>query len=50
MDLQLVIDSSELLCHHFIDYSDEPSEEIVLDFDGIDLPVHGDYSRKFSNA
>ncbi|MEH6561977.1 MAG: IS1380 family transposase, partial [Marinobacter sp.] len=45
-----VVKAHELLWHHFIEQHDEPPKEIVLDFDGTDVPVHGDQPGKFFNA
>jgi len=39
---QSVVKAHELLWHHFIEQHDESPKEIVLDFDGTDIPVHGD--------
>ena len=49
-DRQAIIKAHELLWHHFIDQHDQPPAEIVLDFDGTDIPVHGDQPGKFFNA
>ncbi|AZR43559.1 IS1380 family transposase [Marinobacter salarius] len=50
VDRQSVVKAHELLWHHFIEQHDEPPKEIVLDFDGTDVPVHGDQPGKFFNA
>lgn len=50
VDRQSVVKSHELLWNHFIEQHDKPSKEIVLDFDGTDVPVHGDQPGKFLNA
>jgi len=49
-DRQAIVKAHELLWHHFIEQHDEPPEEIVLDFDGTDIPVHGDQPGKFFNC
>ena len=49
-DRQAMVKAHELLWHHFIEQHDEPPKEIVLDFDGIDIPVHGDQPGKFFNG
>ena len=49
-DRQAVVRAHELLWHHFIEQYDEPPKEIVLDFDGTDIPVHGDQPGKFFNG
>lgn len=49
MDRQTIIEAHELLWHHFIEQHEEPPREIVLDFDGTDIPVHGDQPGKFFN-
>ena len=49
MDRQTLVKAHELLWHHFIEQHDEPPQEIVLDFDGTDIPVHGDQPGKFFN-
>jgi hypothetical protein len=49
MDRQTIVKAKELLWHHFIDQHDAPPKEIVLDFDGTDIPVHGDQPGKFFN-
>ncbi|MBT13419.1 MAG: IS1380 family transposase [Oceanospirillaceae bacterium] len=49
-DRQAVVKAHELLWHHFIEQYDEPPKEIVLDFDGTDIPVHGDQPGKFFNG
>jgi len=49
-DRQAVVKAHELLWHHFIEQHDEPPKEIVLDFDGTDIPVHGDQPSKFFNG
>ena len=45
-----MVKAHELLWHHFIEQHDAPPKEIVLDFDGTDVPVHGDQPGKFFNA
>lgn len=50
VDRQSVVKAHELLWQHFIEQHDEPPKEIVLDFDGTDVPVHGDQPGKFFNA
>lgn len=50
VDRQAVVKAHELLWHHFIEQHDAPPKEIVLDFDGTDVPVHGDQPGKFFNA
>jgi hypothetical protein len=42
---QSVVKAHELLWHHFIEQHDEPPREIVLDFDGTDVPVHGKVAK-----
>ena len=49
-DRQAMVKAHELLWHHFIEQHDEPPKEIVLDFDGTDIPVHGDQPGKFFNG
>lgn len=49
-DRQAIIKAHELLWRHFIDQHDAPPKEIVLDFDGTDIPVHGDQPGKHFNA
>ncbi|WNK20298.1 IS1380 family transposase [Halomonas piscis] len=49
-DRHAVVKAHELLWHHFIEQHDEPPKEIVLDFDGTDIPVHGDQPGKFFNG
>lgn len=49
-DRQAVVKAHELLWYHFIEQHDEPPKEIVLDFDGTDIPVHGDQPGKFFNG
>ena len=49
MDRQTIVKAHELLWHHFIEQHEKPSKEIVLDFDGTDIPVHGDQPGKFFN-
>lgn len=48
-DRQAIVKAHELLWHHFIEQHDEPPKEIVLDFDGTDIPVHGEQPGKFFN-
>jgi hypothetical protein len=50
VDRQAVVKAHELLWHHFIEQHEAPPKEIVLDFDGTDVPVHGDQPGKFFNA
>ena len=50
VDRKAVVKAHELLWHHFIEQHDEPPQEIVLDFDGTDIPVHGDQPGKFFNG
>lgn len=50
VDRQAVVKAHELLWHHFIEQHDKPPKEIVLDFDGTDIPVHGDQPGKFFNG
>lgn len=50
VDRQSVVKAHELLWHHFIEQHETPPKEIVLDFDGTDIPVHGDQPGKFFNA
>jgi hypothetical protein len=45
-----VVKAHELLWQHFIEQHETPPKEIVLDFDGTDIPVHGDQPGKFFNA
>lgn len=40
VDRQAVVNAHELLWHHFIEHHDRAPKEIVLDFDGTDIPVH----------
>lgn len=47
---QSVVKAHELLWQHFIEQHETPPKEIVLDFDGTDIPVHGDQPGKFFNA
>ncbi|MGO3698514.1 MULTISPECIES: IS1380 family transposase [Halomonas] len=49
MDRQTLVNAHELLWHHFIEQHEKPPKEIVLDFDGTDIPVHGDQPGKFFN-
>jgi len=49
-DRKSVLKAHELLWHHFIEQHEAPPKEIVLDFDGTDIPVHGDQPGKFFNA
>ena len=49
-DRQAVVQAHETLWHHFIEQHDEPPKEIVLDFDGTDIPVHGEQPGKFFNG
>ena len=49
MDRQTIVKAHELLWHHFIEQHEKPPKEIVLDFDGTDIPVHGDQPGKFFN-
>src|SRR5690606_30478937 len=48
-DRQAIIKAHELLWRHFIDQHEAPPQEIVLDFDGTDIPVHGDQPGKYFN-
>ncbi|MGP9576351.1 IS1380 family transposase, partial [Halomonas sp. AOP42-C1-46] len=48
-DRQAMVKAHELLWHHFIEQHNEPPKEIVLDFDGTDIPVHGEQPGKFFN-
>jgi hypothetical protein len=50
VDRQSVVKAHELLWQHFIEQHETPPKEIVLDFDGTDIPVHGDQPGKFFNA
>ena len=50
MNRQVIIKAHELLWRHFIDQHEAPPQEIVLDFDGTDIPVHGDQPGKYFNA
>ena len=50
VDRQAMVKAHELLWHHFIEQHDEPPKEIVLDFDGTDIPVHGEQPGKFFNG
>jgi len=49
MDRQTIVKAHELLWHHFIEQHETPPKEIVLDFDGTNIPVHGDQPGKFFN-
>lgn len=49
-DRQAVVKAHELLWHHFIEQHEKPPKEIVLDFDGTDIPVHGEQPGKFFNG
>ena len=49
MDRQTIVKAHELLWQHFIEQHDGPSKEMVLDFDGTDIPVHGDQPGRFFN-
>lgn len=49
-DRQAIIKAHEQLWHHFIEQHNQPPAEILLDFDGTDIPVHGDQPGKFFNA
>ncbi|UDL05817.1 IS1380 family transposase [Marinobacter sp. CA1] len=50
VDRQAMVKAHELLWHHFIEQHDEPPKQIVLDFDGTDIPVHGEQPGKFFNG
>lgn len=49
-DRRAMVKAHELLWHHFIEQHDKPPKEIVLDFDGTDIPVHGNQPGKFFNG
>ncbi|AJY52969.1 hypothetical protein KO116_P100214 (plasmid) [Halomonas sp. KO116] len=49
-DWQAIVKAHEVLWHHFIEQHEEPPTEIVLDFDGTDIPVHGEQPGKFFNG
>jgi len=49
-DRQAIVKAHKLLWHHFIEQHEEPPAEIVLDFDGTDIPVHGEQPGKFFNG
>lgn len=49
-DRQAIVKAHELLWHHFIEQHEEPPAEIVLEFDGNDILVHGEQPGKFFNG
>lgn len=50
VDRRAIVKAHELLWRHFIEQHEAPPGEIVLDFDGADIPVHGDQPGKFFNG
>lgn len=48
--MQAVAKAHELLRLYFIEQHDEPLKEIVLDFDSIDVPGHGNQPGTFFDA
>jgi hypothetical protein len=46
---QAIVKAQELLWHHFNEQHDEPPKENGLDFDGTDIPGHGEQPGKFFN-
>lgn len=44
-----MVKAHEFMWHRFIEQYDEPTKEIMRDFDGTDIPVHGEQPGKFFN-
>ena len=46
-DRAIAVEAHHCLWTHFVDQHETPPEEIVLDFDATDIPIHGDQEGKF---
>ena len=47
LERQSIVEAHRVLWQQFIDQHDQPLEELVLDFDGTDIPLHGDQPEKY---
>jgi len=46
VDRQSIVEAHRVLWQQFIDQHERPPKELILDFDGTDIPLHGDQPDK----